>query len=130
LQEFVDLLLVKRQSYFLACNTELVKVCGYCQKSLVWPDIFSCFYCQKQYCDKHYLAENHECPKAMAARHIEKDWLRKKGQDITSAHYWVVCKQCSYQSGEAFEIQYAEKFRQTHINMKGCSPDKVVLRQD
>lgn len=97
---------------------------------LVWPDIFNCYYCQKQYCDEHSLAENHECSKVMAARHIEKAWLRKKGQNITSGHYWVVCKQCGYKSKEAFNVEHAEKFRQLHINMKECKSEMVVLRQD
>lgn len=107
----------------------MVKICAYCDKQIVWPDIFNCYYCQKQYCDEHYLAQNHECPKVKAAEHIEKNWLRKKGQDITSGMYLAVCKQCGYKSKEPFEIEYAEKFRQIHINMKGCDAQQVVLRE-
>lgn len=62
----------------------MAKVCGSCGRILHWPAIYSCYYCQKVYCDKHRLAENHECPKVTAAKHIEKDWLRKKGINITS----------------------------------------------
>lgn len=107
----------------------MVKICAFCNKQIVWLDIFNCYYCQKQYCPDHSQPENHECPKIKAASNIERDWLRKKGQNITSAKYWAVCKQCGYKSQEPAEIEYAEKFRQIHINMKGCDSQKVVLRE-
>ena len=70
----------------------LAKICSLCDKQIVWPDIFNCFYCQKQYCPEHSQPENHECPKVSAAKHIKGDYLRERGVNITSGRYRVECK--------------------------------------
>lgn len=92
------------------------------------PAIYSCHYFQKVYCDKHRLAENHECPKVAAAKYIEKDWLRKKGINITTGKYAAVCGQCGYKS-EYHDIEQANQQRIDHIKGKGCSSKLVQLRQ-
>ena len=106
----------------------MTKICAFCIKQLVWPQIFTCYYCQNTYCDQHRLAENHQCPKVVAARHIEKDWLRKKGVNITTAKYSTVCKQCGYSSPFA-EIEEANQLRIDHIKSEGCPSNLVQLRQ-
>jgi AN1-like zinc finger protein len=107
----------------------MAKTCGFCNKLLHWPAIYSCYYCQKVYCDKHRLAENHNCPKVMAAKHIEKDWLRKKGVNISSGKYAAVCKQCGFTS-DYFDIEQANQVRINHMKSSGCVPAQVQLRQD
>jgi hypothetical protein len=106
----------------------MAKTCGFCGEVLHWPAIYSCYYCQKVYCANHRLAENHECPKVMAAKHIEKDWLRKKGVNVTTGKYAVNCKQCGY-SSEYHEIEEANQKRIDHIKGKGCPPNTVQLRE-
>jgi hypothetical protein len=106
----------------------MVKICSFCSEVISWPKIYSCFYCQKTYCDKHRLAENHECPKVMAAKHIEKDYLRRKGVNITTGRYAAVCKECGYKS-DYYDIEQANEERINHIKNKGCSPKAVLLKQ-
>lgn len=104
------------------------KTCQFCQKDLVWPDINSCYYCQKNYCGEHRLAENHECPKVMAAKHIEQDYLRKKNVNITSAKFAVVCKECGFESN--YEgIEKVNHIRTEHIQNNPCLSENVKLRQ-
>lgn len=107
----------------------MTKTCQYCQKELVWPDINSCYYCQKNYCGDHRLAENHECPKVMAAKHIEKDYIRKKGVNITTATFAVICKNCGFSSDYA-DIEDVNQIRIDHIHNNKCPSDKVQLRQN
>lgn len=41
--------------------------CEYCKIEEYWPNYFFCKYCNKWFCKKHRLPENHECsgkPKA------------------------------------------------------------------
>ncbi len=104
------------------------KICQFCQKELVWPDINSCYYCKKNYCGEHRLPENHTCPKVMAAKYIKNDYLRKKGVNITTGRFAVVCKQCGYES-EYEGIEKVNQFRTNHINQKHCKSEFVKLRQ-
>lgn len=106
----------------------MVKQCAFCNAILSWPKIFSCYYCQQTYCDKHRIPEHHECPKVMAAKHIEKDYLRRKGVNITSGKYAAVCKQCGFTS-EYADIEEANQIRIDHIKEKGCAGQEVQLRQ-
>ena len=104
------------------------KFCHHCQKKLVWPDINSCYYCQKNYCGEHRLAENHECPKIMAAKHIEKDYIRKKGVNITTAKFAVICKSCGF-SSDYEDIEETNQIRINHIRDNHCKSELVQLRQ-
>ena len=106
----------------------MVKVCEFCKKDIVWPDIFNCYYCQKTYCDKHSLAENHDCPKVVAARNIERDYLRKRGTNITTGRYMAVCKECGYRTGFMY-IEEANQRRVEHIQTSRCSGSSVKLRE-
>jgi len=107
---------------------DIEKNCNYCKKELVWPDINSCYYCQKNYCGEHRLAENHECPKVMAAKHIETDYLRKKGVNITTARFAVICKNCGFES-EYEDIEKVNQIRIDHIKQSHCKSEMVKLRQ-
>lgn len=93
-----------------------------------WPAIYSCYYCQKVCCAEHRLAESHECPKVIAARHIEKDWLRRKGTNITSARFGAICKQCGFTSDYS-DIEEGNRLRIEHIKTAGCRSGQVQLRQ-
>jgi len=104
------------------------KSCNFCNKDLVFPDINSCYYCKKNYCGEHRLAENHQCPKVMAAKHIEQDYLRKKGVNITTAKFAVVCKSCSYESDYG-DIEKVNQIRIDHIKHNHCKSESVKLRQ-
>ena len=106
----------------------MAKICAYCDKNLAWPDIFNCYYCQKTYCDKHYQAENHECPKVVAAKHIDKDYLRRKGVNITTGRYRIVCKNCGFTT-EYLGIEKANQKRIDHIQNSNCPSEQVLLRQ-
>lgn len=117
--------IVKFQRIF---NNTMTKICAICNKTLVWPEIFNCYYCQKTYCDEHSQPENHQCPKVMSAKHIEQDYLRRKGVNITSGRYMAVCKQCGYQT-EYTDIEEANEQRINHIKSNGCDGNSVKLRE-
>lgn len=106
----------------------MAKACSYCTDLLVWPNIFSCYYCKRQYCGKHRIPEYHECPKVMAAKHIERDYLRKKGVNITTGKYAAVCRACGFTSN-FMDIEEANQTRIDHIREKGCDGKLVQLRQ-
>ncbi len=106
----------------------MAKICNTCNKTLIWSEIFNCYYCQKTYCDEHSQPENHQCPKVMSAKHIEQNYLRRKGVNITSGRYMVVCKQCDYQTNYT-DIEKANEQRINHIKSTGCTGNLVKLRQ-
>ena len=106
----------------------MAKICALCDKQIVWPDIFNCFYCQKQYCPEHSQPENHECPKVSAAKHIKGDYLRERGVNITSGRYRVECKIHGFIT-DYFEIETANQKRIEHLRKNQCPSQEVWLRQ-
>lgn len=104
----------------------MVKTCAFCDKEIVWPDIFNCYYCQKQYCSDHSQAENHNCQKVMAAKHIKGDYLREKGVNILSGRYRVECKIHGFVT-DYFGIEEANLKREEHIKQNNCK--SVWLRE-
>jgi len=106
----------------------MTKICAFCEKKLVWPEIFNCYYCQKTFCDEHSIAENHECPKVVAAKHIEKSYLRRKDVNITTGRYMVICKNCGF-STDYFGIEEANQKRIYHMQNQKCSSKSVQLKQ-
>ena len=64
----------------------------------------------------------------MAANHIERNYLRKKGTNITTANYMAVCK-CGYES-DFTNIEDANLYRIDHIRQAKCSDLDVKLRQN
>ena len=103
-------------------------VCDSCRKDLEWPDIFNCYFCNKAYCGSHRLPENHDCPKVMAAKHIDRDYLRKRGTNITTGLYMVTCRECGYSTGFA-GIEEANQQRIDHIRDGRCASSSVKLKQ-
>lgn len=106
----------------------MAKTCHACGKTINWPDIFNCYYCQQAYCDKHQVAENHDCPKVVAARHIKGDYLRKRGVNITTGMYRAVCEECGFSTDFMF-IEQANQLRINHIRTGTCQRSSVKLRQ-
>jgi hypothetical protein len=104
----------------------MAKVCAFCNEPVSWG--FTCFYCKRTYCDEHRIAENHECARVMAARHVEKDRLREKGVSITTGRFAAVCYQCGFKS-EYSDILTADQERTDHMRNAGCPPDSVWLRR-
>lgn len=94
----------------------------------MWPDIFNCFYCQKQFCSEHALPEKHEDPKVMAAKHIKGDYIREKGVNISSGRYRVQCKEHGFVT-EYYEIEEANQKRIEHIKQNNCPSQSVWLRE-
>ena len=66
----------------------MAKTCHACGGTLAWPGTYRCRYCKNTYCADHRVAENHDCPKVVAARHIKRDYLRKRGVNITTGCTW------------------------------------------
>ena len=64
----------------------------------------------------------------MAAKHIEQDYLRKKGVNITTARFAVVCKNCGYKS-KYEDIEKVNQIRIDHIHQNHCKSEMVKLRQ-
>ena len=64
----------------------------------------------------------------MAAKHIEKDYIRKRGVNITTAKFAVVCKNCGFSSDYA-DIEDVNQIRIDHIHQSKCPSEKVQLRQ-
>ena len=90
---------------------------------------FTCTYCKLKFCSEHRLAENHDCFKAKHAKYIRKNWLQKRGQNITSGKYIVVCAACGFKTGEARFIEIAGQQREEHILEKHCDVSKIFLEE-
>ena len=105
----------------------MTKTCHACGETLVWPEIYRCYYCEATYCAAHRVAENHDCPKAMAARHIKGDYLRKRGVNITTGAYTVLCDACGYRTGYML-IEQANQLRMEHVWAGTCPESAVKLR--
>jgi hypothetical protein len=104
--------------------------CAFCSKPIIFPDVFECAYCYSKFCSDHRVAENHQCPPAMAAKKIEKTQLRKKGQNIRTGHYVAYCKNCGIEVSEKPSlITKAEDDLIAHVKSRGCPEYSVVLRQ-
>jgi len=88
---------------------------------------FSCKICGKTHCHQHRMPENHQCPRVMAARHIEKSWLKKDMIDVTNGRFAVVCHECRYESNPD-DILLADEDRSRHIKSSGHPAEKVWLK--
>ena len=95
------------------------KTCYFCNKIIVWPEINSCAYCGNHFCEEHRIAEKHECPKVVAAKHINKDYLRRKGVNITTGSFKAVCKNCGFET-RFIDIESANQERINHKRIKNC----------
>jgi len=104
------------------------KTCAFCNKKIVWPDIFNCYYCKKQFCGEHAQPENHEDPKVMAAKHIKGDYLREKGVNISTGRYRIECKEHGFVS-DYYDIEIANQKRIEHIKEYKCQSNSVWLRE-
>ena len=76
------------------------------------------------YCHEHRMPELHKCPPLMAAKHVEKYWLKRESLSIASGMFAAVCYQDGYTS-EYTDILAADKMRDYHVKADGCSPEKV-----
>ena len=104
--------------------------CTFCDKSIVFPDDFTCKFCNQKFCAEHIQLERHECVKTQPVKYIRKTWLRKYGQNISTGRYIVVCDICGYVSQFSSLIDLAGQERKYHINEKGCESNKVFLEED
>ena len=104
------------------------EICGICEKEITWPEIYPCAYCSGFFCIDHRIAEKHDCQRVLAAKNIEKDYLRRKGVNITSGEFQVVCNNCGFKT-EFMEIVSANEERENHIQIKKCPSKSVLLRQ-
>ena len=104
------------------------KICYFCNKDLVWPEINSCAYCDNYFCEDHRIAEKHECSRVLAAKHIEKDYLRRRGVNITRGSFQSVCKNCGFES-RFTDIESANEERVNHIQSNNCPSNLVSLKQ-
>ncbi len=102
--------------------------CATCEIQISYLDKFACYFCSQAYCIKHRLPENHNCSKVMAAKHIERNYLRKRGTNITTGRYMVLCKDCGFRTGFTY-IEEANQQRINHIKTNRCSGSSVKLRE-
>lgn len=100
--------------------------CEFCDKSIVFPDDFTCKFCNMNLCSEHIQLEKHDCMKTTPVKHVRKKWLRKYGLNISSGKFKVVCDNCGYNSNPNL-IEYADNERKNHIETSECSEDNVFL---
>lgn len=112
--------------------TKPEKVCRYedCNAKLTGLDSFNCKYCKQKFCVEHKQAENHNCIKTRYTKYIRKTWLRKRGQNITSGQYIVVCDTCGYVSNTSSFIEYAGEELEYHVKTQGCTEKAIFLEED
>ncbi|MDE1829427.1 MAG: hypothetical protein KGI25_03795 [Thaumarchaeota archaeon] len=104
-------------------------VCSSCLNEIIFPSIFTCAYCGDDFCEEHRLVEHHNCIKTRYVKYIRKSWLRKKGQNVTSGKYMVVCDTCGFQSGSSYPIEIAGSELEDHLKTKGCDEKNIFLEQ-
>lgn len=73
------------------------------------------------------MPENHQCPRVMAAKHVEKSWLKRVEMDVTHGRFVVICYECNYESSPE-DILLADEERSQHIKSSGHPTEKVWLR--
>jgi len=64
----------------------------------------------------------------MTAKHIQQDYLRKKGVNITTGKFAVICKNCGFAS-EYGDIENVNQIRIDHIHQNNCPSESVKLEQ-
>lgn len=118
--------------YVSEAITKLEKVCSYedCNAKLTGLDSFNCKYCKQKFCVEHKQAENHNCIKTRYTKYIRKTWLRKRGQNITSGQYIVICDTCGYVSNIGSLIEYAGEELEYHVKTQGCTEKAIFLEED
>lgn len=111
-------------------NLQLITMeCGFCKKSITFPDDFTCKFCNEKFCGDHIQLEKHECSKTTPTKYLRKDWLRKYELDISTGLYVVACDECGFHSEIGRLIDVAGEERKTHISNNGCNQNKVFLEQ-
>ena len=119
-----------------------METCVKCGVPVSFSSGKKCKLCDEPCCFEHLQDYKHDCIKTKYEKYIRKEWLRKKGQNITGGRYIVVCDQCGYRSnmetgpiGTTIEteqgtfIEVAGAELENHSKLKGCSKDKIFLEQ-
>lgn len=128
----LDLSTIQSKDKYVSEAVKPKKVCSYenCNANITGLDSFNCKYCQQKFCIKHRQAENHNCIKTRHTKYIRKTWLRKRGQNITSGQYIVVCDTCGYVSNLSSLIEYAGEELEYHVKTQGCTEKAIFLEED
>jgi len=111
-------------------NQNRILGCSFCQKPIVFPDDFTCKFCNLKFCSDHIQLENHECVKTTPTKYLRKTWLRRYDLNISSGRYIVVCDVCGYVSQIGSLIDMAGEERKHHIANNCCDSKKVFLEED
>lgn len=102
-----------------------------CEEVLHGLNSKACKLCEQQVCLKHLQPENHDCPKVIYTKYIRKTWLRKYGQNVTTATFIVVCETCGYVSELSSLIEYAGAELETHLkNNENCMLNKRTFLEE
>jgi len=91
-----------------------------------------CKLCNQRVCIDHLqLHINKFCPKTMYVKYIRKLWLMKRGQNVSSGMYSIVCETCGYVSEFPQLIEYAGQELESHLNNNPeCKANKKTFLEE
>lgn len=91
-----------------------------------------CKLCNQRVCIDHLqLHINKFCPKTMYVKYIRKLWLMKRGQNVSSGMYSIVCETCGYVSDFPQLIEYAGQELESHLdNSPECKTNKKTFLEE
>ena len=91
-----------------------------------------CKLCNQRVCIDHLqLHINKYCPKTMYVKYIRKLWLMKRGQNVSSGMYSIVCETCGYVSDFPQLIEYAGQELESHLdNNPECKANKKTFLEE
>jgi len=88
-----------------------------CKEKLHGMNSKHCKLCEQQVCIDHLQPENHDCPKVVYTKYIRNTgWLIKRGVNVTTSPYSVICETCGYVSDLPQLIEYSGKELVLHLN--------------
>jgi len=91
-----------------------------------------CKLCNQRVCIDHLqLHLNKYCPKTMYVKYIRKLWLMKRGQNVSSGMYSIICETCGYVSDFPQLIEYAGQELELHLdNSPECKANKKTFLEE
>lgn len=115
-------------------KTSLDNVCATpdCKTKLHDLNSKHCKLCNQRVCIDHLqLHINKYCPKTMYVKYIRKLWLMKRGQNVSSGTYSIVCETCGYVSDFPQLIEYAGQELESHLdNSLECKANKKTFLEE
>ena len=102
-----------------------------CTEKLHGMNSKPCKLCEQPACLSHLQPENHDCPKVIYTKYIRKTWIMKRGQNVTTGMYTIVCETCGFVSEFPSLIEYSGAELEAHLksNPECMSKKRTFLEE-